>query len=72
MDIKTILTIIEAGRTVATYAPIAIDTAMKIKNALEKGSDLTVSVQRIAEETIDNNEQTLKLIAQWRRDNPKT
>lgn len=71
MDIKTVLSIVEAGRTVATFAPIAIGTAMKIKQAIEAGSDLKVSIEQIAAQTVENNEQTLRLIREWRRDNPK-
>lgn len=71
MDIKTVLSIVEAGSTVATFAPIAIGTAMKIKQAIEAGSDLKVSIEQIAAQTVENNEQTLRLIREWRRDNPK-
>jgi hypothetical protein len=69
MDIKTVLSIVEAGTTVATFAPLAIGTAMKIKQALEAGSDLKVSIEQIAAQTVENNQETLRLIHQWKRDN---
>lgn len=68
MSGQTVLTILQAGQTIATFAPIAIDTALKIQQLLQQSQDFTVDIREIAANTIVVNNQTLSAIEQWRKE----
>jgi len=68
MDQQTFLMITQGAQLVGTLAPIAIDTALKIKKLLAvEGSGLDVQINVIRDGAITTADETIALIAEWKK-----
>jgi len=65
--ITTILTILFKGQTVLNAIDVGFETAMKIKALLRLDPDFQVNIARLTTEALEANENTKKVIDEWRR-----
>lgn len=65
--ITTILTILFKGQAILNAINVGVETAMKIKSLLSLDPDFEVNIERLSTEALEANEDTKKVIEEWRR-----
>ena len=67
MNPQTILLISQGVQLLGTLGPVAVDTAMKIKELLDTpATDFSVEVKAISDGAIASADDTLQMIDAWR------
>jgi hypothetical protein len=70
MDPATILVIMKGIELIGTLAPVALATALKIKQLLDTPeTDYTVHIKAMRDGALCSAEETLELIEAWKKEN---
>lgn len=68
MDPQTIILIMKGIELIGTLAPVAIETAFKIKKVLDTDdTDFTVQIKIIRDGALVSADETLAIIDEWKK-----